>query len=116
MSQIRNEKSFILIIHFENGKQRWIKNFTCCYFDDIIRFWDRDIDFSDILLEKKLDNEKYKNILIHNISYRTSTAAKPLHIRFNKIDGLIKIQKKIRYLVLFYIVVLIKFVIKLNIV
>ena len=28
------------------------KNFTCYYFDDIIRFWDRDVDFSDILLDK----------------------------------------------------------------
>ena len=25
-----------------------IKNHTCYYFDDIIRFWDRDIDFCDI--------------------------------------------------------------------
>ena len=31
-----------------------IKNRTCYYFDDIIRFWDRDIDFRDILLDKKL--------------------------------------------------------------
>ena len=32
-----------------------IKNCTCYYFDDIItRFWDRDIDFSDILLDEKL--------------------------------------------------------------
>ena len=30
----------------------------CYYFDDIIRFWDRDIEFSDILLDKKL----YKKI------------------------------------------------------
>ena len=26
-----------------------IKNRTCYYFDDIIRIWDRDIDFSDFL-------------------------------------------------------------------
>ena len=31
-----------------------IKNRTCYYFDDIIRSWDRDIDFRDILLDKKL--------------------------------------------------------------
>ena len=30
-----------------------IKNCTCYYFDDIIRFWDRDIGFIDISLEEK---------------------------------------------------------------
>ena len=29
-----------------------IKNSTCYYFDEIIRFWDRDIDFSDAFLGK----------------------------------------------------------------
>ena len=29
-------------------KEIGIKNRTCYYFDDIIRFWDRDSDFSDI--------------------------------------------------------------------
>ena len=29
------------------------KNCTCYYFDDIIRFWDKDINFSDILLDEK---------------------------------------------------------------
>ena len=33
-----------------------IKNRTCFYFDGIIRFWDRYIDFSEILLEEKLYN------------------------------------------------------------
>ena len=76
-------------------------NHTCYYFDDIIRFWDRGIDFSDILLDEKLYKEKYKNILIHVISYKTSTGAKPLRIRFDKIDAFIKIHDKNRYLVLF---------------
>ena len=49
------------------------KNRTFYYFDDIIRFWDRDIDFSDILLDEKLYKEKTKNILIHDISYKTLT-------------------------------------------
>ena len=31
-----------------------IKNRTCYYFEDIMRVWDRDIDFSDILLDEKL--------------------------------------------------------------
>ena len=64
-------------------------------------FWDRDIDFSDILVDEKLYKEKCQNILIYDISYKTLTRAKPLHIRFNKIDGFIKIHDKIRYLVLF---------------
>ena len=35
-----------------------IKNLTCYYFDDIIRFWDRDIDFSGIFLDETLYKEK----------------------------------------------------------
>ena len=31
-----------------------IKNRTCYYFEDIMRVWDRDTDFSDILLDEKL--------------------------------------------------------------
>ena len=72
-----------------------IKNRTCYYFDDIIRFLDRDIEFRDILLNEN-SYETYKNILIYDISYKTSTG-----IRFDKIDGFIKIHDKIRYLVLF---------------
>ena len=78
-----------------------IKNDTCFYFDDIIRFWDRDINFNDILLDKKLYKEKYENILIHDISYKSSTSTKPLRIRFDKVDRFIKIHDKVRYLVLF---------------
>ena len=39
-----------------------------------MRAWDRDIDadFSDILLSETLCKEKYENILIHDISYKTS--------------------------------------------
>ena len=39
--------------------------------------------------------------MFENISNKTSTGAKPLRIRFDKIDGFIKIHHKIRYLVLF---------------
>ena len=68
-----------------------IKNCTCYYFEDIIRFWDKDIEFSDTLLDEKL-YETSDNILIYDISNKTSTSAKPLHIRFDKIDGSIKIH------------------------
>ena len=69
-----------------------IKNCTCYYFDDIIGVLDRDsdFDFNDILLDEKLYKEKDENVLIHDISHKTSTNAKPLPIRFNKINGFIK--------------------------
>ena len=54
----------------------------------------------DILFGKKLYKEKYESILIYNISYKISAGAKPLRIRFHKIDGVIKIHDKIRYFVL----------------
>ena len=73
-----------------------IKNRMCYYFDDITRFWDRDIDFSDILYDKKLYKENNENILIYDISYKTS-----MGIWYDKIDGFIKTHNKIRYLVWF---------------
>ena len=46
--------------------------------------------------------KKYENILIHDISYKTTFMGSiPLRIRFDKIDGFIKIYDGIRYLVLF---------------
>ena len=37
-----------------------IENRTCYYFDDTKRFKDRDINFSDILLDEKLHKEKLR--------------------------------------------------------
>ena len=67
-----------------------IKNRACYYFDDTIRIWDRD---------DKKSYETYKSILIYDISYKTSTGAKLLCIRFDKINGLIKNHNKIGNLV-----------------
>ena len=39
--------------------------------------------------------------MIYSISYRTLIDSKPLHIKFNKTDGLIRVYDGIRYLVLF---------------
>ena len=75
-----------------------IKNHTCYCFPDTIRFWDRDVEFSDILLDKNYIKKKTK---VYGISYITSTGAKPLRIRIDKIDGFIKIRDKIINLVLF---------------
>ena len=63
-----------------------IKNRTCYYFEDIVT--DRDIYSIDILLDEKI----YENISVHDIPYKTSTRPKPLRIRFNKIDGFIKVR------------------------
>ena len=78
------------------------KNWTCYYFDDTIK--DIDIYLVDTLLDKIL----YKNILVYDISYRTSMAPKPLRIWFNVIDRFIRIYYLIMYC-------LIKSVIRLNI-
>ena len=56
-----------------------------------------DIDFDKILLGEK----SYEDLQVYNISYETFTFAKPLHVRFNKIDGFIKYYDGIRQLVLF---------------
>ena len=62
---------------------------------------DRDFDFNDILLDKKSHKEKDENILIYDISYKTSRNAKLSCIRFDKIDRFINPHNEIRRLVLF---------------
>ena len=68
-----------------NSKKVHIKNRTYYYFDDIIKF--EDFDFYNILIDEK----SQENILIYDISYKTLIGSKPLHIRFNKINGFIRI-------------------------
>ena len=76
-----------------------IENRTCYYFDDIIT--DGDIYFNNILLDEKLYKKEYKNTLSYNVSYKTSTGAKPLRFRFDIIDGFIRVRGgEIRHLVL----------------
>ena len=72
-----------------------ITNRMCYYFNDIIKI--EDFDLGNILIDEK----SYKNILVYNISYKHLIVSKPLCIRFNKIDGFIRIYEGIRYLVLF---------------
>ena len=55
-----------------------MKNCTY-YFDDIMRVIHRNTDFSDILLEEKW-HKNTKSTLIYDISYKTSTGAKPLRV------------------------------------
>ena len=76
-------------------KEVCIKYRTCYYFDDIIKLEVFDLD--NILIDKK----SYENILIYDISYKTLIDAKPLRIRFFKIDGITRIYDGTRYLTLF---------------
>ena len=39
-----------------------------------------------------MDRKSQENILIHGISYKTLIGSKPLRIRFNKIDGILRIH------------------------
>ena len=80
----------------ENNKFKkvCIKNCWCYYFDDVIKL---NFDIPNILIEEK----SHENILIYNISYRTLIDPKPLRIRFDKIDGFIRIYDGTRYLTLF---------------
>ena len=66
-----------------------------------MRVWDKDIDFSDFLLDENLYQQKYENILIYDILYKIWKGAKPLCFRLNKIGGFIRLHGEIRYLVLF---------------
>ena len=76
-----------------------IKNRTWYYFHDIMGVGD--LDFDNILLDKKLYENSYGNILICDISYKTFMGAKGLRIRVDKVDRCIKIYDETRYLVLF---------------
>ena len=48
-----------------------------------------------------VEKKWYKNILVYNISDKSLIAAKPLCIRFNKVDGSIRVSDGTRYLALF---------------
>ena len=72
-----------------------IKNRTCYYFDYIIKI--EDFDHDNILVDEK----SYENILAYNISDINLIIAKPLRIRFNKVDGFNRVYDETRYLVLF---------------
>ena len=72
-----------------------IKDCIWYYFSDIIKT--EDFDFDNILIDEK----SYENILVDNISYKSLIESKPLRIRFDKIDEVIRVYDGTRYLVLF---------------
>ena len=96
--QIFDSSLFIGQIYFNNDEEqlylifqpiyKTITTFSdmCYYFDDIIEYVD--IYFSDILLDQKL----YQNVSVYDISYKTSTRPEPLRIRFDKINGFIRVH------------------------
>ena len=100
MTQVMNYKKFHInnwIIKLESNnelKEIDIKNRTCYYFDDIIEIEDFDLD--NILIDEK----SYQNILVYNSSYKSLIHPKVLRIRFDKIDGFIRVYYGTRYLVL----------------
>ena len=80
-------------IKMENNE---LKKFcTCYYFDDIINL--EDLEFDNILLDEK----QSENIWVYDISYKILIGAKLRCIRFNKIEGFIRVYDATRYLVLF---------------
>ena len=75
-------------------KETDIENRAWYYFDGITKT--EDFDF-DILIDAK----SCKNILVYKILYKNLFDSKPLRIRFDDVDGFIKVCDGIRYLVLF---------------
>ena len=71
------------------------KQRTCYYLDETVKI--EHFDFDNILL----DERSYKNDLVYDMSYKILIDAKPLGIRFDKVDGFIKVYHGTRYLVLF---------------
>ena len=57
----------------------------------------KDFDFDNILIDEKSN----KNVLVYDISYKTLFGSKPLRIRFDEVDGFIRVCNGIRYLTLF---------------
>ena len=76
-------------------KEIEIINRTCYYFVDLIKI--KYFNSDNILMNEK----SYENILVYDISYKTLIGAKLLRIRFEKINGFIRVYDQTRYLVLF---------------
>ena len=62
-----------------------MKSCSCYYFNEIIKIDNFDFDNIDNIVKS------CKNILVQDISYKTLFGSKPLHIKFDEIDGFIKV-------------------------
>ena len=69
------------------------KNCRSFYFDDVTKIEGFDPD--NILIDEK----SYENVQVYNISYKSLIDSKPLRIRFDKIDGFIRVYDGTRYLI-----------------
>ena len=69
-------------------KESDVKYCTCYYFDDIIKTE----DFDKILIDEK----SYENMVVYNILYEILIDSNPLRVRFNKIEGFIRVYKRTR--------------------
>ena len=100
-SQITNSNRFFVNRYIINMKSNHklsdlnIKNCTYYYFYNIIKT--ENFDFDNILLDGNL----YGNVWIYEILSKTLIDAKPVHIRFNKVDGFIIVYNENRHLLLF---------------
>ena len=67
----------------------------------VLLFWwhnkIKDFDVNSILIDEK----SHDNTLLYNVSYKTLIGTKPLFIRFDKMNGFIRVYDGTRYLVLF---------------
>ena len=57
----------------------------------------KDFAFDNIFIDEKSS----KNVLVYDISYKTLFGSKPLRIRFDEVDGFIRVCNEARYLTLF---------------
>ena len=48
-----------------------------------------------------IDEKSCENILVHDILDKTLFGSKPLRIRFDEVDGFIRVYDMLRYLVIF---------------
>ena len=76
-------------------KKVCFKNRMCYCFDDRIKLEDCNLDHT-------LEEKSHENILIYDISYKTLIGSKPFCIRFDKIDGFIRIYDETRYLTVWH--------------
>ena len=59
------------------------------------------IKLEDFDTDVLIDEKSHENILIYDILYKILVGPKPLHIRFDKADGFIRISGGTRFLTLF---------------
>ena len=75
-----------------------IKNHACYYVDEIIEIKDFNVD--NIVTDEK----SYENFLVYDILHKSLINSRTLRIRFDKVDGFIRVYDGTRYLVLFSII------------